>query len=367
MLLGILRENRAGETRVALSPDGVSAAKKLGLEVGIEAGAGSRSFFSDESYQVQGARIFHDRSELLADADIAVQVNPPDEDVITQLKADTVWISFMSPGENQDRIRSMESANVTVMSMESIPRISRAQSMDALSSMASIAGYKAVLVAASALGKYMPMMMTAAGTIPPAKVLVLGAGVAGLQAIATARRLGAAVEAFDVRSAVKEQVESLGAAFVEVEMDEDAEGEGGYAKELDQSSREKQQELIHKHAAKSDIVITTALVPGKKAPVLVTEPMVRDMMPGSVILDMAAGQGGNCELSRPDEEIEQHQVTIFGPTNLPASMPVHASRLYGKNILALLGHLIKDGKMTFDFEDQITRDTILTHNGKGGR
>ena len=364
MLLGILRENRTDETRVALSPDGVPAAKKLGLDVGIETGAGNSSYFSDESYEEQGAQIFKNRSELLAASDIVAQINPPDDEVINGLKENTTWISFINPHENGELIQKLESAKVTVMSMEAIPRISRAQSMDALSSMGSIAGYKAVLVASSALGKYMPMMMTAAGTIPPAKVLVLGAGVAGLQAIATARRLGASVEAFDVRSAVKEQVESLGATFVEVEMDEDAEGEGGYAKELDKSSQEKQKELIHKHAAKSDIVITTALIPGKKAPVLITEPMVKEMMPGSVILDLAAVQGGNCELSKPDETIEHNQVKIYGPTNLPATMPVHASRLFGKNILALLGHLIKDGKMEFNFEDQITKDTILTHNGE---
>lgn len=364
MLLGILREHKPGETRVALSPDGIPAAQKLGLEVGLESGAGNSSSFSDASYEEQGARIYSDRAALLAAADIVAHIHPPEEQTMAGLKEHATWISFIHPHENEDLLGKMALAGITVLSMESIPRISRAQSMDALSSMASIAGYKAVLIASSALGKYMPMLMTAAGTIPPAKVLVLGAGVAGLQAIATARRLGAVVEAFDVRSAVKEQVESLGASFVEVHLEQDAEGEGGYARELDASAQDRQRALIHKHVAKSDIVITTALIPGKRAPLLVTEPMINDMAPGSVILDMAAAQGGNCELSKPDETVAAHGVTIFGPTNLPATMPVHASRLYGKNMLALLGHLMKDGTISFDFEDQITRHTTLTHNGE---
>lgn len=364
MLLGVLKENKEAETRVALHPEGVASVEKLGLKVGVETGAGELSYSKDELYQNQGAEIYTDRKKLLNEADVIIHIHPPDEEIIRYLKEGCIWISFISPHESPETVRLFEKQGVTVFAMESLPRISRAQSMDALSSMASLGGYKSVLMAATSLGKYMPMMMTAAGTIPPSKVLVLGAGVAGLQAIATARRLGAVVEAFDVRAAVKEQVESLGATFVETETESDAETKGGYAREQDETTQTKQRELLAKHAAKSDIVITTALIPGKKAPVLITGEMVTNMKAGSIIMDLAAGQGGNCELSKPDQTVIKNGVTIFGPTNLPATMPIHASRLYGKNMIELLTHLMKDGEFTLDFEDEITRKTVLTHQGK---
>jgi NAD(P) transhydrogenase subunit alpha len=282
------------------------------------------------------------------------------------LKEGAILICFLWALQNDETVALLKSHKITALGMDAIPRISRAQNMDALSAMSSIAGYKSALIGANKLDRYLPMMMTAAGTIAPAKVLVLGAGVAGLQAIATAKRLGAVVEAFDIRPAVKEQVESLGATFVEVDdMDNDSETEGGYAKEQTEDTQEHQREVIHEHAQKSDIIITTALIPGKPAPLLITKAMVHDMHPGAVIVDLAAEQGGNCELAEAGQTIEENEVKIIGPLNVPSSLGHHASQLYSKNMMALLNHLLdEDGKPNFDFEDEITLKTTITHQGE---
>jgi NAD(P) transhydrogenase subunit alpha len=292
-------------------------------------------------------------------------VQAPDEETVKKLKPNTVLVSFIWPLQNAEYVELLKKQQIRALAMDTIPRISRAQSMDALSSMSNIAGYKAALIGADHLDRYLPMMMTAAGTIPPAKVLVLGAGVAGLQAIATAKRLGAVVEAFDIRPAVKEQVESLGAKFVEVPLEEkDTESSGGYAKELSERNQQKQREVIHEHVKKSDIVITTALIPGKPAPLLVTEEMVNDMKPGSVVVDIAAEQGGNCEATEPGKTTFHKGVIIAAPLNLPSMLANHASKLYSKNILSLLELLIEEGEPNFNFEDQIILNATVTHEGE---
>jgi NAD(P) transhydrogenase subunit alpha len=294
---------------------------------------------------------------------ISIQT-PPEKD-ISHMKGQSMLVCFLWARQNEQVVESLKEKNITALGMDAIPRISRAQSMDALSSMSSIAGYKSALIGANELDRYLPMMMTAAGTIAPAKVLVLGAGVAGLQAIATAKRLGAVVEAFDIRPEVKEQVESLGATFVEVpDLDEDSETEEGYAKELAEDEQERQRQVIHQHAQKSDIIITTALIPGKPAPLLITKEMVHDMHPGAVIVDLAAEQGGNCELTEAGQTQVVNEVKIIGPLNIPSMMAYHASQLYSKNMLSLLNHLLKDGKPEFDFEDEITLKTTITHEGE---
>ncbi len=364
MIAAIPKETLAGETRVAITHDVVADVRKLGLDVLVQSGAGEGAFVSDAQYETAGATIVPDAASLCAKADLVLKVQKPTDQEIALLRPGTVLISFLWALGDPALVKSLQNARVTALGMEAIPRITRAQNMDALSSMSSLAGYKAVLMAAAQLGKYLPMMMTAAGTIRPSKVLVLGAGVAGLQAIATARRLGAVVEAFDVRPAVKEQVESLGARFVEVPLDADTETKGGYAKELSKDAQERQRQVIHKHVKTSDVVITTALIPGKKAPVLITKEMVDDMLPGSVIVDLAAEQGGNCEYTQPGQTALVNGVSIIGPLNVPASMPVHASQLYAKNMLALLRHLIKDGQPHFDLEDEITLYTTITKDGE---
>jgi len=362
----VLKETIPGETRVALSPETVSSLiQKNGLEVLVEKDAGKQAAFPDRDYEKAGAKIVPDVKELYNSADILLKVQKPTEEEIKMMKPGTALVCFLWALYDKKLVDQLKDAKITAFGVDAIPRISRAQNMDALSSMSSISGYKSVLIAANSLGKYMPMMMTAAGTIPPAKVLILGAGVAGLQAIATARRLGAVVEAFDVRPAVKEQVESLGAKFVEVELEEqETETKGGYAKELSRESQEKQKEAIHKHAKKSDVVITTALIPGKPAPKLITKEMVADMTTGSVIVDLASEQGGNCELTKPGEIAVENGVFIHGPLNIPGMMAEHASHLYAKNISALLTHLIKEGELNLDFEDEITQYTTITHNGE---
>jgi NAD(P) transhydrogenase subunit alpha len=362
----VLKETIPGETRVALSPESVSSLiQKNGLEILVEKDAGKKASFPDRDYEEAGAKIVPDVKELYNSADILLKVQKPTEDEIKMMKPGTALVCFLWALYDKKLVDQLKDAKITAFGVDAIPRISRAQNMDALSSMSSISGYKSVLIAANSLGKYMPMMMTAAGTIPPAKVLILGAGVAGLQAIATARRLGAVVEAFDVRPAVKEQVESLGAKFVEVELNEqETETKGGYAKELSKESQEKQKEAIHKHAKKSDVVITTALIPGKPAPKLITKEMVADMTTGSVIVDLASEQGGNCELTKPGEVAVENGVFIHGPLNIPGMMAEHASHLYAKNISALLTHLIKEGELNLDFEDEITQYTTITHNGE---
>lgn len=365
LIAAVCRETRENETRVALSPEGVRKLISLGYEVHIEKGAGEASSYIDEHYQTEGARLRDDRDQLLSECALLLAVRAPDESVITKLKEGALLISFIWPLQRPEYVELLRKSGITAMAMDAIPRISRAQSMDALSSMGNISGYKAALLGAFYLDKYMPMMMTAAGTIPPAKVLVLGAGVAGLQAIATARRLGAVVEAFDVRPAVKEQVESLGATFVDVPLEEEnTESKGGYAKELSDRNKEKQKEVIHLHVAKSDMVISTAQIPGKKAPLLITREMVEEMKPGSVIVDIAAEQGGNCEVTRPGEKYSYKGVTVIGPVNLPATLASHASKLYSKNILALMDLLIREKKPLFDFSDEIILSTTVTHNGE---
>jgi len=365
VIIAVLKEQAKGESRVALVPESVKALTKQNLEVWIEKGAGEASSFTDQTYIDAGAKIKDSATEILSSANILIKVQKPEPDEIGQMKPDTVIVSFLGALFNKDLVEQLKKAKVTAIGLDAVPRITRAQKMDALSSMSSIAGYKAVLIAADSLGKYMPMMMTAAGTIPPARALVLGAGVAGLQAIATARRLGAIVEAFDVRPAVKEQVESLGAKFVEVKLEEEeTETKGGYAKELSEESQKRQKQAIHNHAKRADIVITTALIPGKPAPLLITKETVGEMANGSVIIDLAGEQGGNCELTKPGETIVENGVTIHSPLNITSLLPVHASQLYSKNISALIDLLIKDGALNLDFEDEIIKNATITHKGE---
>ncbi|TVQ18842.1 MAG: Re/Si-specific NAD(P)(+) transhydrogenase subunit alpha [Leptolyngbya sp. DLM2.Bin15] len=367
MKIAVARETVMGERRVALIPDTVSRLVKQGLEVLLEAGAGEAAYFSDADYEAAGARVISDTAQLWAEADVLLKVSPPqDQDgyaETSQLREGATLISFLNPLGHPEGIQALARRRMTAFSMELIPRTSRAQSMDALSSQASVAGYKAALIAATALPKYFPMLTTAAGTIRPAKVFVMGAGVAGLQAIATARRLGAVVEAFDIRPAVKEEVQSLGAKFVEVPLDEETVAEGGYAREVSEAAKERSRQVVAAHIAQADAVITTAQVPGKKAPLLVTEEMIAGMKPGSVIVDLAADQGGNCAYTQAGRDVVRHGVTIIGPTNLPASVPVHSSQLYAKNILTLLNHLIKDGDLQLNFEDDIIAAACVTHEG----
>ena len=350
---------------MALIPSVVQSLTSGTLKVDIETGAGELASIPDQAFIDAGANIVTDKETLFGQADVILKINKPSVEEVKLMKPGTVLICLLWALQNQDLVGTLAEQKVTTLALEALPRISRAQKMDVLSSMSSIAGYKSVLIGANTLGKYLPMLMTAAGTIAPSKVLVLGAGVAGLQAIATAKRLGAVVEAFDVRPAVKEQVESLGASFVEVPLDEsDTETSGGYAKELSEAAKEKQREVIHERVRKSDIVITTALIPGRPAPRLITTQMVEDMAKGSVIVDLASEQGGNCEVTQPGKTITHSGVTVHGPLNLAASLPVHASQLYAKNITALLLHLIKEGKIELDFEDEITKNTTVTHEGK---
>lgn len=359
--LVVCKESQPGETRVALSPDVVAKLTKTGLAVLVEQGAGTGSSFTDQAYRDAGAEIVSDRKALLGKADILLGVQYPDAHTLDGLKKGAVLVSFVWAKSYPERVKELDSRGIITFSMDAIPRTSRAQTMDALSSMSNIAGYKAVLLGADALDRYLPMMMTAAGTVPPAKALILGAGVAGLQAIATAKRLGAVVEAFDVRPAVKEQVESLGAKFVDVQLEqEETETKGGYAKELSEENKRRQAEALKTHIAKSDLVITTALIPGKPAPKLITTQMVEGMKPGSVVVDIAAEQGGNCELTKAGETVIHKGVKILGPVNLPAQLASHASQLYAKNLQNLLALLIKDGALNLDFSDDIIADSVVS-------
>ncbi len=364
MKIAIAKEIEVGERRVALIPDIVARLTKQGLEVWVEAGAGEGSFFSNDAYEAAGAKIIHDTAVLWGEADILLKVGVPKEHEVNQLREGSTLISFLNPLGSPEVAQQLANRKVTAFSMELIPRTSRAQSMDALSSQAGVAGYKAVLIAAAALPKFFPMLTTAAGTIKPAKVFIMGAGVAGLQAIATARRLGAVVEAFDIRPAVKEEVQSLGAKFVEVKLEEETVAAGGYAKEISEVSKQRTQEVVTEHVKHSDIIITTAQVPGKKAPLLVTEEMVAQMNPGSVIVDLAAEQGGNCAGTEPGKDVVRHGVTIIGPINLPSSMPVHASQMYAKNISTFLQYMLKDGELQLNFEDDIIGGTCVTYAGE---
>lgn len=369
MKIAVAKEIEVGERRVAAVPDTVARLVKQGLEVWVEAGAGERSFFSDAAYEAAGAKIVSDTDTLWGEADILLKVGIPQErddgrSEVDLLREGAVFISFLNPLGQPTAAQRLAERRVTAFSIEMIPRTTRAQSMDALSSQASVAGYKAVLIAAAALPKYFPMLTTAAGTIAPAKVFVMGAGVAGLQAIATARRLGAIVEAFDIRPAVKEEVQSLGAKFVEVELNEDTVAAGGYAKEISEDSKQRTQEVVAAHVQQADVVITTAQVPGRKAPILVTEEMVARMKPGSVIVDLAADQGGNCECTEPGKDVQWNGVTIIGPINLPSSMPVHASQVYAKNLSTLVQYLVKDNVLQLNFEDDIINAACVTHAGE---
>ncbi len=364
MKIAVAKEIEVGENRVALIPEVVSRLVKQGHQVLVEAGAGEGCFFSDSTYANAGATLISDPSELWQKADILLKVGAPKEWEFNQLREGVVLISFLNPLGNPAGVERLAHRRVTAFSMELIPRTSRAQSMDALSSQAGVAGYKAVLIAAAALPKFFPMLTTAAGTIRPAKVFVIGAGVAGLQAIATARRLGAVVEAFDIRPAVKEEVQSLGAKFVEVALEEETVAAGGYAKEVSDNAKQRTQAAIAEHVRTADVVITTAQVPGKKAPILVTQEMVAQMQPGSVVVDLAAEQGGNCAGTEPGKDVVHNGVTIIGPINLPSSMPVHASQMYAKNVLTLVQYLIKDGALQLDFNDDIVSSTCVTHAGE---
>jgi len=371
MIVGIPTETLPGERRVATIPATVPALTKAGLDVLLETGAGTSAGFPDSAYVEKGARIASDRAQVFAEAQTILQVralgaNPvhgrPD---LERLRTGQIVIGFSEPLGEPQAARDLAERGVTAFSMELIPRITRAQSMDALSSMATVAGYKAVLMAAEALPRMFPMLMTAAGTVTPARVFVVGAGVAGLQAIASARRLGAKVEAYDVRPAVKEQVESLGATFVDLPLDTDtSEDAGGYAKAQDEDFYTRQREMMSRVVAASDVVITTALIPGRPAPVLITDEMVAGMSVGSVVVDLAAERGGNVEPSRPDETVVAHGVTIVGPTNLPATVPYHASQMYAKNLSTLLLHLVSDGMLQLDLSDEITQGTLVSHDGE---
>ena len=364
MKISIPKETIRDETRVAATPQSVKELIKAGYEVNIETGAGTSSFISDDNFKNAGANIVNTTNELFKDSDIIIKVAAPTSDEIELMPKDSILVSFFQPTIELEKVKSISNKNITGLSMHLVPRTTLAQKMDALSSQANIAGYKAVLMGSSHMNVYMPLLMTAAGTIRPAKVLILGAGVAGLQAIATAKRLGAQVEAFDVRPEVKEQVESLGAKFVEVSSEsDDGVGEGGYAKETSDEYKQKQQELIKEHISKADMVVTTALIPGRKAPILIGKDVVELMKPGSVIMDLAAENGGNCEVTEKDKIITHNDVIVDGTSNIPATMPVHASELYAKNISALVLYMTKENNLNFDMDDEIISGSTFTHQG----
>ncbi len=370
MIIGLLKESFPGERRVALVPQDFAALQKAQLSVVVEAGAGAAAGYPDAAYQSAGAKLLT-RAEVFTQADLLVQVRAGGANPafcatdLAQMRAGQGLIAFLEPLSEPKLMQSLAEKEITAFSMDLIPRITRAQSMDALSAMGTIIGYKAVLLAASALPKMFPMLMTAAGTVPPARVFVIGAGVAGLQAIATAKRLGAKVQAYDVRSAVKEQVESVGAKFVELPLETgEAEDKGGYAKELAAAKIQQQQELMAEVVAYNDVVITTALIPGKKAPLLLTAAMVKRMQPSSVLVDLAAERGGNCELTRPGETVVVNGVTILGPVNLASEVPYHASQMYSRNLTTFLRNLVKDGQIMLNISDEIIAETLVTHKGE---
>jgi NAD(P) transhydrogenase subunit alpha len=360
MIVSVPKEIAPGETRVALVPEVADRLVKGGVKITVEAGAGAAAHHPDSDYVGAGAQVGDGFS-----GEVVAKVAPPSADEIGRLGQGSVLVGFLQPLTAGDTVRALADAGVTSFAMEAIPRITRAQSMDALSSQATVSGYRAALIAAQELPRFFPMLTTAAGTVRPAKVLVLGAGVAGLQAIATARRLGAVVQAFDVRSAVKEQIESLGARFLELDMGlEDAEAAGGYARQLTEEEQAKQRDLLAIEIGKMDAVISTAAVPGRRAPLLVTEQAVRNMKPGSVIVDLAAETGGNCELTEPGQTVVREDVTIAGPLNLPASMPDHASSLYARNVQSLLELMVKEGELSLDFDDEVIAGACITRDGQ---
>lgn len=358
--VGVPKETAPGERRVAVVPSILKQLDKLGVEVLMEKGAGLESGFDDEAYQ--GVTFVDSADQVYEQADVTLKVQPPTAEEAAKLKQGSILLGFLAPHEGDDRIRQLLERKITGFSMELVPRISRAQSIDALSSQASIGGYKAVLLAATITGRFFPMLTTAAGTVRPAKVVVIGAGVAGLQAIATARRLGAVVEAYDVRSATKEQCESLGAKFIDTGVK--AEGEGGYARELTDEERAQQAQVLADHIAAADAVITTAAIPGRPAPKIIDRATVERMKRGSVIIDLAAETGGNCEVTQPGEQVDHQGVIVYGPKNVPSSVPVHASEMYARNLYNLLQLLIKEGEVELDWDDQVIADSCLTHAGE---
>lgn len=358
--LGVPKEIEQGERRVAMVPAIAERFAKLGVEVLVEAGAGDGSHIPDQAFG--SATIVGDAASLYQQADLVLKIQPPTQAEIEQMKDGAVVVGMMFPHRFPERVASLRDHKVLSFAMELVPRISRAQSMDVLSSQAAVAGYKAALMAADRFGGFFPMLTTAAGTIRPAKVLVIGAGVAGLQAIATAKRLGAMVEGYDVRSATREQVESLGARFVETGVS--AEGSGGYARELTDEEKQQQQAALEKHIVAADAVITTAAIPGRASPKIISRTVVEEMKPGSVIIDLAAEGGGNCEVTRPGEQIEHHKVIVYGPLNIPSELPVHASEMYARNLLNFLSPMIVDGEFRPDWEDQVIADSTLTRDGE---
>jgi len=365
MKIAVLREDLPGEARVALMPESVKKLLLLDATVLIESNAGLRAARADADYVEAGAEVSADRGAILGQTEVLVTVNRPDEKVFKQLPGGAVVLGFLRPLDEPKALQPALDLGLTTFAMELVPRITRAQAMDALSSMATVAGYKAVLLGASNIPRMFPLLMTAAGTVPPARVLVLGAGVAGLQAIATARRLGAVVEAYDVRAAAGEQVRSLGATFLEVDLGglktEDA---GGYAVELSEEALQRGRDLVAEHARTADVIITTAQVPGRRAPLLMNEAAVGGMKRGSIVIDLAGATGGNVETSKADEVVERDGITILAPTNLPATVPVHASQLYSRNVTAFLSLLIKDGKLNIDMGDDVVGPSCVTHEGK---
>ena len=358
MIIGIPKESLAGETRVAILPAEIKKLSSDLLKFKIESGAGNGSFIADENYAESGAEIV---SDVYSDSDLIIRINPPTEEELSKLNNGTCLISLLAPFTNHALVNQLAEKNISSYCLELIPRSTYAQSMDVLSSQATVGGYRAVLNAASHLSKFFPMLMTPAGTIKPSTVLVIGAGVAGLQAIATAKRLGAKVEAFDVRPAAREQVESLGAKFLYMDLDDSAETDSGYAVEMNEEFIRKEMELLHDAAKRVDAIITTALIFGRQAPILIKDYMVNDMQPGSCIIDMAAENGGNCELTKPGEIIHHNGVTIDGTLNLPAQVPYHASQMLSKNISKLLTEVIEDGKIKFDLENDIIKGCLVTH------
>lgn len=363
MIIAIPKEKKDRENRVALTPEVVKELIGKGFSVLVERGAGENSYLADVLYETAGASIV-ESSKIFSDADVVLAVNAPDIIEIASMKTGAILISYLFASSVPATIAAIEQAGISAFSMDAVPRISRAQKMDALSSQSNLAGYKTVLLAANALGKIFPMLMTAAGTVKPAKVVIMGAGVAGLQAIATAKRLGAIVEVSDIRPETKEQVQSLGGTFIELKGDDSMKTEGGYVKDVSDDFLKKQQALISKHVADADIVITTALIPGKKAPLLITEEMVKGMRAGSVIVDMAVEQGGNCAVSELNETVVKHGVIIIGESNLPSLLPLNASQLYAKNISTLLFHLASKDAFHWDMDEEITKGSLIVHQGK---
>jgi len=364
MKIGVPKETAADERRVAVTPDVAGRLVKTGLSVLVERGAGEAASFGDAAYGAAGATLAATAGEAFGQSDVVLKVQLPSAQEARLCREGSALVALFQPSAEREVVTQLAARKVTVFSLALLPRITRAQPMDVLSSQATVAGYKAVLLAAAATGRFFPMLVTAAGTLPPARVLVLGAGVAGLQAIATARRLGAVVSAFDVRAAAKEQVESLGAKFLEMQLGEQAEAAGGYAKQLSEDTHRRELAFLAQQVKDADIVITTAAIPGKRAPILITAEAVRGMKPGAVIVDLAAETGGNCEVTEPGSEVRRNGVVILGPLNLPSTLPLHASQMYARNISSFLLHVARDGNLVVDFDDEIIRDTCVTHAGE---